>query len=134
MTIRTDIIGVGWRFPPSVDGRGQIALSGGVDEIEEAIEIILNTARGQRVMRPLFGCRIHELIFAPMNAGTLAAAVRYVEEAIGYWEPRVTLTDVIAEPDPKNPACLLITIFYRIKATHDERALVYPFYTIPTEI
>lgn len=134
MPIRTDIIGVGWRFPLGVDGCGRIALSSGIDEIEESIEMILNTAKGQRVMRPEFGCRIHELIFAPLNAGTLAAAIRYVEDAIGYWEPRVELTDVLAEPDPKNPTCLLITIFYRIKATHDERALVYPFYAIPTEI
>jgi len=42
---------------------------------------ILNTAPGQRVMCPEFGCRIHELVFAPCNATTAGMAERYVREA-----------------------------------------------------
>lgn len=128
-----DLIGTGWRFPPSIDGRGGIALSKQIDEIEEAIQIILSTPRGQRVMRPEFGSRVHELLFAPINSETTTRVVHYVEEALGMWEPRIRVTNVSAEPDPDNPACLLIIITYEVKATHDERALVFPFYTIPDE-
>ena len=64
------IIGRGWRFPPVFDERGTIALTNDEDEIEQSIHIILNTAQGQRVMRPEFGCRIHELVFAPINVTT----------------------------------------------------------------
>lgn len=133
MTQLSDIIGSGWRFPPNVDGRGGIALVSREQEIEEAIEIILSTPKGQRIMRPEFGCRIHELIFAPMNAGTAAAVSHHVKEALGWWEPRIDVEDVTVEADPNNQSCLLIYISYRIRATHDERALVYPFYTIPGE-
>lgn len=128
-----DLIGKGWSFPLAIDGRGGIALTGGADEIEQAIEIILSTPVGQRVMRPAFGCRIHELLFAPINSSTMTAAVHYVREALAYWEPRIELLDVQATPDPNQPACLLLYVNYTIKATHDERALVYPFYSIPDE-
>lgn len=128
-----DLVGTGWRFPPGVDGRGGIALSSLNDEIAEAIQIILTTPRGQRVMRPLFGSQLHELLFAPINSTTATTAIHYVEEALGYWEPRIDVTEVRAIPDPHNPGCLLIEIAYVIKATHDERALVFPFYTIPGE-
>jgi hypothetical protein len=128
-----DLIGAGWRVPVGIDGRGGIALSKGIDEIEEAIQIILTTPIGQRVMRPLFGSRIHELVFAPINSGTATAAVHYVREALGYWEPRIDVKDVVVEQDSGHLGCLLIYIVYEIKATHDRRALVFPFYTIPGE-
>jgi uncharacterized protein len=133
VTQLSDIIGSGWRFPPNVDGRGGIALVSREQEIEEAIEIILSTPKGQRIMRPEFGCRIHELIFAPINAGTAAAVSHHVKEALAWWEPRIEVQDVTVDSDPNNQSCLLIYIAYRIRATHDERALVYPFYTIPGE-
>jgi phage baseplate assembly protein W len=133
MPQQVDLIGAGWRFPPSVDGRGGVALSSGHQELAEAIQIILSTPRGQRVMRPEFGCRIHELLFAPLNANTITAAEHHVREALGYWEPRIDVTEVRAELDPAQPSCLLIYIGYQVKATHDQRALVYPFYTIPGE-
>jgi len=34
-------------------------------------------------------------------------------------------------PDPDEAQRLLVKIDYRIKATHDERSLVYPFYQLP---
>lgn len=128
-----DLIGSGWRYAPGIDGRGGIALSSGEQDIEEAIDIILSTAKGQRVMRPEFGCRIHELLFAPLNASTMTAARHYIEEALGWWEPRIDVENVEVSEDPTMPACLLILIEYTIRATHDKRALVYPFYTIPGE-
>jgi phage baseplate assembly protein W len=128
-----DLIGVGWSFPVAIDTRGGIALSQGTQEIEEAIEIILNTPRGYRVMRPEFGCRIHELQFAPLNAGTMAAAVHYVQEALGWWEPRIDVLEVLVDEDQAVPGCMLIYIAYRVRSTYDERALVYPFYSIPGE-
>jgi uncharacterized protein len=129
----TDLIGVGWKFPVELDGRGAVALAQGEDEIKEAIRIILSTPIGSRVMRPEFGCRLHELIFAPINASTATAAARYVEEALGYWEPRIDVLDVQVEPFTKIQGCLVITLSYRLRATYDERTLVFPFYTIPED-
>ena len=128
-----DTIGRGWAFPPRLDHRGQVATVSGAVEIEQAIRIILNTSPGQRVMRPEFGCRLPELVFAPNNNLTSGLAERYVREALGRWEPRIRIDSVTVTPDEENRARLLISVTYRIKATHSRRSLVYPFYLIPQE-
>lgn len=128
-----DFLGNGWSFPVSVDAQGGIRLAHQERDIEEAISIILLTPKGQRVMRPEFGCQIHELLFAGNNATTAGLAAYYVEEALGMWEPRIKVLNVRAHPDPLDPGRLLIDIHYEIKATHDRRSLVFPFYRIPGE-
>jgi len=126
-------LGQGWSFPPQIDGRGGMATAEGTVDIEQAIRIILSTAPGERPMRPDFGCRIHELVFAPANTTTAGLAAHYVEEALGWWEPRIDVTRVNVTHDPEDRARLLVTVQYEIRATHDERSLVYPFYVIPEE-
>ena len=133
MNQSTSIIGRGWRFPPQINAQGGLALSSDRSELDEAIRIILMTAPGQRVMRPTFGCRLHELVFAPNNSHTAVLAARYVEEALGMWEPRITVTNVEAIPDDDNASRLLISVSYEVKATHSRRSLVHPFYLIPEE-
>jgi phage baseplate assembly protein W len=56
-----------------------------------------------------------------------------VEEALGMWEPRINVVNVAVAPDPQENHCLLIEIEYEVKATHDRRSLVHPFYLIPEE-
>jgi phage baseplate assembly protein W len=131
--LQADILGSGWSFPVGTDVRGRIALSRRERDIEEAILIILLTAKGQRVMRPEFGCSIHDLVFAPNDATTAGLATYYVEEALAMWEPRIRVLDVHALPDPDAPERLLIEVHYEVRATYDRRALVFPFYRIPGE-
>ena len=128
-----DIIGRGWAFPPRLDHRGRIATVSGEQEIEESIRIILMTAPGQRVMRPEFGCRLNEIVFAPNNLQTIAQAERFVRLALGRWEPRIQVEQVTASPDPEDTARMLINVRYTIRSTHSSRSLVYPFYLIPEE-
>ena len=129
----SDFLGAGWAFPVQVDARGRIALSRREHDVEEAMLMILLTPKGQRVMRPNFGCQIHDLLFAPNDATTAGLAAYYVEEALAMWEPRVRLVDVSAAADPERAERLLVTVQYEIKATYDRRALVFPFYRIPGE-
>jgi len=131
--IQEDIVGRGWTFPLGIDPQGRIALTNERSELNQAIRIILGTSLGQRVMRPTFGSRLHELVFAPNNSHTAAQARRFVEEALGMWEPRIRVVDIAAYPHPKEDNYLVLEIQYEIKATHDKRSLVYPFYLIPEE-
>lgn len=128
-----DIIGRGWAFPPQINAQGGMSLTGDSNEIEQAIHIILSTAPGQRVMRPTFGCRLQDLVFAPNSVQTATQARRYVEEALGMWEPRIAVRQVTVRPDPQVGNSLLIEIVYQVKATRDQRTLTYPFYLIPGE-
>jgi len=129
-----DILGTGWSYPLRVDGRGGIAFSRRDMGIEESIHVILSTAKGERRMRPNFGCDIHNIIFAPNTAATWGLAAHYVEEALGWWEPRIEVTEIDPQPDPQDTSRLLINIKYRIKATNDARNIVYPFYLLPGRV
>jgi phage baseplate assembly protein W len=129
--VQRDFLGSGWAFPVGIDARGRIALSRRERDIEEAIIMILLTPKGQRLMRPEFGCRIHDLVFAPNDATTEGLAIYYVEEALAMWEPRIEVLSVQATPDSTAPERLLIEIEYEVKATYDRRTLVFPFYRIP---
>ena len=44
------------------------------------------------------------------------------------WEPRIEVQELEATSDPGRDGALLVVINYRIKDTHDERSIVYPFY------
>ncbi len=125
--------GTGWAFPMGVDGRGGLATASDDRAIARAMFIILSTAKGERKMRPEFGCAIHDLVFAP-NDATTAGLIRYhVIEALEWWEPRIELVDVAVETDEAEPSRILVNIRYRVRATNAEHALVYPFYVIPGE-
>jgi phage baseplate assembly protein W len=123
-----DPVGSGWSFPIRIDGRGGIALSSYHNEIEESIKIILATAKGERRMRPNFGCGIHDLVFASNNSSTWSLIAQLVEEALGWWEPRIEVAEVEVKPDYSDTSKLYIDIRYKIAATNDERNLVFPFY------
>jgi uncharacterized protein len=123
-----EYIGQGLAFPLQVNPRGEIAIASGERDIEQSIRIILGTMIGERVMRPEFGCRIHELVFAPHNAATEGLAELYIKEALDRWEPRVTVVGVETVSDPVHDGALLIEVKYRVRDTYHERSIVYPFY------
>jgi Bacteriophage baseplate protein W len=128
-----DFIGCGWAFPVRADVKGNIALVDGVREVEESIQLILRTAYGERPMRPEFGCGIHDLTFAAVDA-TLAARIAYeVRASLRRWEPRIDVTDVTVHVDDDDQALLFIGVEYSIRRRNDPRNLVFPFYVIPGE-
>jgi phage baseplate assembly protein W len=128
-----DFLGTGWSAPFGVDGRGGISLVSGDRAIERSILAILSTAKGERRMRPLFGCGIHDLVFAPNDPTTAGLIHSQVLEALGWWEPRIAVQDVDVQPSSDDDGLLLVDIRYTVKATNANRNLVYPFYLIPGE-
>jgi phage baseplate assembly protein W len=88
----------------------------------------LRTAKGERVMRPDFGCGIHDLVFAVGNASTIGRVNDEVRQALLYWEPRIEVLDVKTAIDRQQPNRLLIRIDYRVRSTNNRFNLVYPFY------
>ncbi len=124
-----EFIGQGLNWPLQLNAQGGVAMSQGQMEIEQSIRIILETIPGERVMRPEFGCRAWELMFAPRNAATEAQLIEFVQEALRMWEPRIVVTAVeIARNSSYDDSVILTDIRYQVKNTHDERSIVYPFY------
>jgi len=129
----SEIIGTGIAFPLRPDRLGRLALSSGHVDVEEAIDIILGTARGERPMRPEFGCGIHDHVFGTIDATTIASIEYDVRLALDRWEPRIDVVDVSPDLSGIDDGVLAIEITYRLRATNDVRNLVYPFYVIPSE-
>lgn len=123
-----DFLGKGLRFPVSVNLNGGVSTSALEENVRQSIFIILGTAPGERLMRPDFGCRIHDLMFAPNNHMTAALAEVYCEDAIYKFEPRVQKLVVSAGANPDQPNRLDVRIEYVIAGKQDKRNLVYPFY------
>jgi phage baseplate assembly protein W len=122
-------LGRGWKFPIEVDSTtGRVKMSEFEEDIAEAIRIILWTAKGERVMRPEFGCGLHDYVFTTTDATSLRLLASDIEEAIRVWEPRVESAEVEVSLDEQDPGKLLIHIDYVVRSTNNLYNLVYPFY------
>ena len=128
-----EFIGSGWSFPVHTDATGAIALVSGDRELEEAIQLVLRTAPGERPMRPEYGSAIHDFVFAPADATTAGRLAYEVRASLERWEPRIEVVDVEVSFDPDNASTLYIDIGYVKRGTNDPRNLVFPFYVIPAE-
>jgi phage baseplate assembly protein W len=129
----TELLGSGLSFPLSVDRSGGISLATGEQDVDQAIEIILSTAPGERPMRPEFGCGVHDFVFDTIDAGTVGRLETEVRRALDRWEPRIVVEEVDFDMSRMDDGQLLIHIGYRLRATNHKRNLVYPFYVIPEE-
>jgi phage baseplate assembly protein W len=123
-----DFLGVGWTSPVELDENGQVVMAKYEDCVRQSIWTILSTARGERLMRPDFGCGIHDLVFASNSAATIGEIVSEVSEALIEWEPRIDVLNVDVQTAPNQPNQLLIQINYQVRTTNNRFNLVYPFY------
>jgi phage baseplate assembly protein W len=122
-------LGCGWKFPVGVNPTtGRIAMSELEQDIRESIRIILGTAPGERVMRPEFGCGIHELVFSALNRATLGLFESRVRESINQFEARVEILNLDISTREADRGKLAIELSCRIRDTNSEFNLVFPFY------
>ena len=140
-------------FPLHVDQDGLIAMNALEHHVRQSIHLILQTAKGERVMRPDFGARLSDLAFEPVTQATFTLAQHYVKEALIRFEPRIEVLNVeilrssqehvrqgmrraVNRPSVRRPApvssqeedCLWIRLHYRVRSTDTTFNLVYPFY------
>ena len=131
MAQQVDFVGRGFAFPMGANPSGGSAMVSGTRNVEQAMLLVLGTARGERPMRPEFGCGIHDLVFETVDTALVGRVVREVTEALTRWVPRIEVGDVTAGADPASPSTLLVDVAYVVRATNDQRNLVFPFYSIP---
>jgi phage baseplate assembly protein W len=123
-----EFLGIGWTFPIQVNEESRISMSEYEKDIKEAIWIILSTSKGERVMRPDFGCGIHEFVFSVMNTATTTLISNSVKEALTLFEPRIQVTKVEVSSEAIAEGKLMIDVEYRVRTTNNRFNLVYPFY------
>ena len=121
-------LGRGWRFPVELDALGRLRYSEDEEKIQQAVQVVLGTFRGERVMRPEFGSRLRELVFAPLTSSTRSLVARAITDALVKWEPRVDVLSVHVDEQAGDPGTLVANVEYRVRATNSVYNLVYPFY------
>lgn len=123
-----EFLGSGIAFPFNVDEHGHISMNSQEEQIRQSIQLILQTSKGERVMRSDFGAGLHRVVFSPSNYATFAMVEHEVKDALIRFEPRIDVLNVKVTPYPNEPEKLDIYLEYRVRKTDTMFNLVYPFY------
>ena len=124
-----EFLGRGWAFPPAVElSTGRIVTTAYEEDVKQSIRIILETSKGERVMRPGFGCGIHDLVFGAISSALLHRVEREVEDALRRFEARIDLLEVRVNGAAAERGRLDVSIDYRVRSTNQPGNFVYPFY------
>lgn len=121
-------LGAGLAFPLALDPQGRLRCNELDEHVHQSVRLILDTGKGERVMRPDFGARLRDLVFAPVGPATAALVRHEVREALVRYEPRIDILALDVTADPDQPQRLLIRLDYRVRRTDTRLNLVYPFY------
>lgn len=120
-------LGTGLSFPLRIE-EGELAGAAGPEKIRQSIYAILMTRQGERPLRPDFGSRIWDYVFALPGETVLNRLRNEVVQAVCRWEHRVD--EVAADIDVADIARgrLTVTVRYRVRATNRPDNLVFPFF------
>lgn len=133
MQIDPRFIGRGWAFPPQFvksgsGGRGgEAVMADGIDDIVQALRIIITTALGERLMRPGFGCNMEDHLFDPMNRSFLSYTEALIRSAILHHEPRIDAQEISVEANQPE-GLLRIKIAYNVRGANSRFNMVLPYY------
>lgn len=121
-------LGTGWSFPPTFNReKGGVQMTSDADDINRSLQILFTTMIGERLMQPRYGCDLQQFLFEPIDTSMKTYMQEIIRDAILYFEPRITLTQLYLEPY-ENEGRIDITIEYEIKGTNSRFNFVYPFY------
>jgi phage baseplate assembly protein W len=124
---KRDHLGVGWAFPIRPVG-GRLQFVRYEEDVVQSINLILETARRERVMRPDFGGGLRDYVFASNSPQTQRAVEAEVRRALVEHEQRIDVESVSATASPDTPNLLLIEIDYVVRSNNSTFNLVFPFY------
>jgi len=129
MEPENSFLGKGWGFPPSFDPvNRQVEILSGEEDIKSSLQILLATRIGERIMQPLFGCNLDDLVFEILDTTLMTEIKNKVETSILYFEPRINLNQIEVIPQIELEGRILLSIEYTVRATNSRSNLVFPFY------
>ncbi|MCM1538297.1 MAG: GPW/gp25 family protein [bacterium] len=126
---KAGFLGCGISFPPRVDAvTGRMRMSTGEEDIAEAVRLILFTGKGERVMRPEFGCDIRKYAFSTMSMIDRKGMEEEIRAALVRYEPRITDVEIAVESGRLDGGVAEIHVGYTVRATNNPYNLVFPYY------
>lgn len=119
-TYKTNKDAIGYEGPMPIEESQDVFRSGIVDSnnaqnlIRSAIQRIIQTSPGERVMQPEFGIRMKALLFEQMDRELLLDIKEVLGSRIEAQEPRIQLLNIDFKPDPDNHT-IVVSLNYRYK-------------------
>jgi len=124
-------LGRGWSFPPTFSrNRAGVEMLEEEADIASSLEVLLTTARGERVLLPQYGCNLEELVFESLDTRMKTLMADKVESAILYHEPRIELERLRLDDSRELEGVVLIEVTYRVKSTNSRFNFVFPYYRL----
>ncbi|MGL4397981.1 MAG: GPW/gp25 family protein [Hyphomicrobium sp.] len=120
-------LGSGWAFPVK-PVNGKLVFARYEDDVEQAIEIILRTSPGERVMLPRYGAGLRDFLFAGNSPVTHRRVEEVVRRALTDLEPRITVERVVARAADDEPNLMEIEVDYVVRRSNAFYNRVFPFY------
>lgn len=122
-------LGIGWSFPPTFNKESSdVKMVSDETDIKESLEIYFNTKLGERIMRPTYGCVIHEHIFDKIDESILNILSFELTQNIGQIEPRIIVEKIEIKQSSIENGELQISIQYKIISSNVRDNIVFPFY------
>lgn len=122
-------LGKGWSFPPEFrKGVEPVMIAVEEEDIRQSLEILMQTAPGERVHRYDFGCGIRRFVHEKMTLTTQTQMQDVITRAVLMFEPRVTLNEVNFDMEQMNDGVIMIELDYTVRRTNSRSNMVFPFY------
>jgi phage baseplate assembly protein W len=124
-----NFLGTGWQFPPEfTKSNGSVVMTEKEEDIKCSLNVLLSTMPLERVMQPRYGCDLRQWLFESMDTTTLTLIKDKIATSILYYEPRISLKNVLLHTERLLEGILLIELDYVIQATNSRFNIVFPFY------
>lgn len=121
-------LGTGWGFPPSFSpGGAELVTVSDVDDIHEALWILLGTRLGERPMSETFGCDLDAALFEEADHALVHRVTAALSDAILANEPRVVVRELNVQ-HTADAGVLQIRVEYDVPGTNSRYNVVFPFY------
>ncbi|MEM7367446.1 MAG: GPW/gp25 family protein [Bacteroidota bacterium] len=129
MTKDPSFLGKGWGFPPTFTRLGDtVNMVQGREDIEQCLQILLNTKLGARIMEPEFGCDLRPYLFQPLDLSIETQIKDVISLAILNFESRIILNEIILDDTQYLDGLINIRIDYTIRKVNSRFNMVFPFY------
>ncbi len=121
-------LGTGWSFPPSFEQANyRLSLNSEENNINQSINLVLQTPRGSRSLLPDFGSDLLNFLFRKIDASLQEEIIQSVKTTLLNDEPRISVNDVQVAFITDGAATVSVTIYYTIKKTNTRHNHVFPF-------
>ena len=112
-------------FPLTFDENGGARLNGLDEDIRQSLVLLLSTRRGERLLRPEYGCDLTQFAVESVNYSLISRIRSEVMQSIAQFEPRVDNVSVNVDGNGGDAGALVILIEYRVRENAHEQSMSF---------